>query len=489
MTINRKPRNLSGTGSARPTVRAPLVVLGAIILSASALDLFELGARGLWLDEATSITFARLDWQPLLRILSREEANMSLYYGLLHVWVALGDSEFTIRLLSVLMALAAVGVIYLLGERLFSVQVGLVSALLLSVNAFNVAYAQEARSYSLLVLLVTFSSLAFLHAIEWPAWRHWAIYVAAGVLSVYAHFFGILVLLAHGTSLAFFDRRRVPWKHVFVSMAVIGLCLAPLALFALTHPGKAGGIAKPTRQDIFGLFYTLAGADPTGAKPLLLAYGLACMISIWVALTRRDWRYWFLLTWFGLPIALTLAVSVIKPLFVPYYLIVCLPPLVLLVASGLSTIPRWAFAIALIVTVGMALYEDHRYYERVRTKKDWRAAIVYAVTRALPGDSLFFYPVYFRQVYDYYRPATGPPVVFPQHWDWVRTAGYGEPVEGQDQALASIKDLPRTYLRVWLFSDYDRLSRGVRAALADAFPKTEERDFEGVRVTLYSRGR
>jgi mannosyltransferase len=318
-----------------------LVLLGTILITAVALDVFHLGARSLWLDEATSIAFARLDWQTLLRILSRAEANMSLYYGLLHVWMRLGESEFTIRLLSVLMALAAVGAIYLLGERMYSPQVGLVSALLLAVNAYHVTYAQQARSYSLLVLLVTISSLAFIQAIERPTWKRWAIYIITGVLAVYAHFFGFLVLLAHGTSLAFSDRRRLSWKHVFVSAAIIGLCLSPLAVFALTRDtGQLSWIAKPTRQDILQLVYDLTGAGPTGAKPLVVVYGLACAIAIWAAIKPRVRRCWFLLTWFGLPIALTLAVSVVKPLFVPYYMIVCLPPLVLLAASGLSTLPR-----------------------------------------------------------------------------------------------------------------------------------------------------
>src|SRR5262249_19195028 len=151
--------NLCGTGGAAPTVCPSLVLLGAILVGAAALDLFQLGARSLWLDEATSVAFARLDWHSLFRILAREEANMSLYYSLLHVWVALGASEFIIRLMSVLMALAAVGAIYFLGQKLFSAQVGLVGALLLAVNSFHIAYAQEARSYSMLVALVTLGSL------------------------------------------------------------------------------------------------------------------------------------------------------------------------------------------------------------------------------------------------------------------------------------------------------------------------------------------
>jgi hypothetical protein len=145
---------------------------------------------------------------------------------------------------------------------------------------------------------------------------------------------------------------------------------------------------------------------------------------------------------------------------------------------------------ALIVIVGMALYEDQRYYERTLAREDWRAAITYVVTHALPKDALFFYPEYLRQVYDYYRPASAPPIVFPQRWGWVQVATYGErePLEGQPQALAVIKDLPRTYLRIWLFSRYVPVAPRVLAALADAYPEVEKLDFQGVGVTSYSRG-
>src|SRR5579864_9515327 len=132
-----------------------LVLLGGILTLATALDLFHLGARSLWLDESTSVALAHLAWNTLGKVLSHGEANMALYYGLLHLWVGrFGDSEFSVRMLSAFMAFGAVAAIYALGSRLFDARVGLISALLLAVNAYQVAYAQEARSYSLLLLLI-----------------------------------------------------------------------------------------------------------------------------------------------------------------------------------------------------------------------------------------------------------------------------------------------------------------------------------------------
>ena len=86
------------------------------------------------------------------------------YYLLLRGWLHLGDSVAWIRGLSVIFAVAAIPAIFLLGRKMLGTSFGLISALLLSVNAFQVRYAQEARSYSLLVLLLIVSSYFFVSA-------------------------------------------------------------------------------------------------------------------------------------------------------------------------------------------------------------------------------------------------------------------------------------------------------------------------------------
>ncbi len=56
---------------------------------------------------------------------------------------------------------------------------GLIALVLLSVNAFHIAYAQNARSYSLMVFLIGLSSLFFVRGIERQSWQDWAGYVLA----------------------------------------------------------------------------------------------------------------------------------------------------------------------------------------------------------------------------------------------------------------------------------------------------------------------
>ena len=142
----------------------------------------------LWFDEGVSVGIAGLDWYNFVRILWRREANMSLYYFSLRYWLHFGSSEFFVRSLSVLFAIASVPVTYLLGRRLFDSRVGLIAAALLAVNAYQVQYSQDARSYSLMVLLCLLSSLYFVKCMGKPTGSNRATYVFTSVLAVYAHF-------------------------------------------------------------------------------------------------------------------------------------------------------------------------------------------------------------------------------------------------------------------------------------------------------------
>src|SRR5919204_1466041 len=82
------------------------------------LALYHLGSRSFWGDEAFSVTLALKPAAEFWRVVSESQANMSLYYVLLHAWTRLDDGETTVRLLSVLAAALAVFVLYAAAARL-----------------------------------------------------------------------------------------------------------------------------------------------------------------------------------------------------------------------------------------------------------------------------------------------------------------------------------------------------------------------------------
>jgi hypothetical protein len=86
-----------------------------------------------------------------------------LYPVLLNRWMALfGQSDLSIRSLSAIVSLLSIGAVYWCARLAFGARAALLSAMLQAVSPFDIHYAQEARMYSLTILLSTLSCGTFL---------------------------------------------------------------------------------------------------------------------------------------------------------------------------------------------------------------------------------------------------------------------------------------------------------------------------------------
>ncbi len=183
----------------------------------------------------SSVAIARSGWPRLVKLVWLGEANMALYYVLLHMRLRVGSSEFVLRSLPVVFAVATIPAIYLLGKELFGPRVGLVAAFLLAVNAGHVEYSQDARAYALVVFLVVLSMLCLMRSLRNPTLGNWVSYAAIATLSGYAHLFAILTVPAYAVGLAFFRPNRRIWKKfAYATGAVMALWL-PLGVFVMTR--------------------------------------------------------------------------------------------------------------------------------------------------------------------------------------------------------------------------------------------------------------
>ena len=149
------------------------------------LDLHRLDAQPFWLDEAISESIGLSSGSAFVRLAFARETNMAFYYLVLHWWLALvHPSDFTIRLLSVIFSVAALPVLYVLASKLFDESVGVAAALLLAVSPPFVSYSQEARSYSLAILLSLVSWSSFIDCAREPTRLARLKYVVATTLAV-----------------------------------------------------------------------------------------------------------------------------------------------------------------------------------------------------------------------------------------------------------------------------------------------------------------
>ena len=471
--------------------------MALLVVLATALRVFRLGTKSLWLDEAMSITLVQLGWHDFLRALVHRQANMALYYFLLRMWIRLGTTEWLVRSLSVIAGVATIPAIYLLGKILFGPRVGKIAAALCCFHVFLIRYSQEARGYSLVVLLAALSSYFFVLSIRNPSLKNWGAYVATSVLMVYAQVFGGWVLISQWASLLLL-RRHVPWRRFLCSAALISLLISPLAycLFFLSDRSQLAWLKKPSVGDLYNFSFDLTGDGGF----LLLLMNLALLV---VALSGvlREWRssdtgnlwsYAFLATWLGLPVVMLVMISWRWPVFLPRFLIFCVPPLLLLVAQGLSRLgSKIIFAAAGIVLLGLSLNGDFSYYRNrsdAEHTDDWRNATRYILSRAEVGDAVLFTYSEERLVFDQYQRQLNltdqGAVEYPQGSDVdLLTRAPSRP---DDQLL---DEMVRSHSRVWVISAYQPgpVSRHVAQELGSHFNDHAVRDFGFVRTDLFSQ--
>ena len=199
---------------------------------------------------------------------------MSLYHVLLHAWLNVGESEFAVRALSLLFAAAAPPTLYLLVRRLFDTRTAVVAAVLLAVNAYFLRYAQEARSYALLVFLVTLSTYLLVVAVDGSTSATAGYVRGRGARDLCPR---LCRLRRHRSRdcARFLARRDVSRRWLLGVLGLWGLLVAPLGLVLLSQDsGQIDWITTPGPTDVVAALAKLAGG-PFSAVAYLVLCGAA----------------------------------------------------------------------------------------------------------------------------------------------------------------------------------------------------------------------
>jgi hypothetical protein len=229
----------------------------ALTLLALAVRLHNLSYHSLWFDEAMSVHWARSSVPRILEVGMNllEDRLPPLYYLFLHYWrLFVGDGEVAVRLPSVLLGTLLIPVVYRLANDLFDARAGSLAAALTALNPFLVWYSQEVRMYALAVLLATLGTWFFLRATAvtllnkrnknvtgYAVIPYWLAYGLCALAGLYTHLYTGFLLPAHALYLLLTHRRsRRVWLPFILTMLVIAVLFAPLALAAWRASSEAG---------------------------------------------------------------------------------------------------------------------------------------------------------------------------------------------------------------------------------------------------------
>jgi mannosyltransferase len=471
------------------------VSLAIVVGMGVCLDLHRLDVQPFWLDEAISESIGLSSGSAFVKLAFARETNMAFYYVVLHSWLTLvHPSDFTVRLLSVICAVAALPMLYVLATKLFDERVGVAAALLLAVNPTFVSYSQEARSYSLAVLLSLISWSTFIDCAREPTRLDRLKYVAATTLAVYTHNLAVLIVPAQGLTLLYIQREWSKRRPLLLAMSLVGFLLVPIPILtAYWYSGGEQWIAKkigvPGLASLREVAVTFAGGiapPPVRQRSLeaLTALGFAMFLANWIKglgqPTFRAVGYACAAIALVVPIVLLMCISQAIPLFIVRYLLICLPFYILIVAAGWCQFgdPRIAASgVALLVLLN--LWADQTYYS-YSARPNWRQAISYVSSTVRDGDRLVFVPAESRLEFDHnlkrfcVRPV-GFSVVYPQ---WNSLFEVGGKYYGNDELCDAALRL--TPSRLWVVIEPELAEISVRRLVADLsirYPSVKVKDF------------
>ena len=377
----------------------------AVIAVGFALRIVGIERQPLWGDEGLTLLIAQSSVVALF--LAPIDPTPGLYYALHKLFIGPDAGVLAARSISLIAGTAAIATIYAVA-RLGRIP-ALLATMLLALSFPLIDYSQEARAYSLLVLLTLLSGCALIwwdRSRRLPALLSFATFTT---LSFYTHFvsvFWILPAVAGLIVLAWRDvdgRRQV--RLVLILMAILAVPEANRLLhyqkasftwLEQAAPMEAVNVLSYTQLP-FGLFENgrwHLGTELT-ALASVICYGLLALL---VVRHRRKLTIWgrhnqgaAMVVSIGLamPVAIWLFGYVANALFMPRTILIGVPGFILAVALLLKFEHR---AVRLLVVALFAI--SLALTGTARQKEDWRPVARMLEANVRSGDVVVLCPLW-----------------------------------------------------------------------------------------------
>lgn len=318
-----------------------LALLFCIIALGAALRIYKITEWSLWDDEVYTIRDAYALTDPLFK---SPEYPLSFYFARMAIdwW---GPVPGAIRFFPCVFGILAIPALYLLSRKTFGEAASLLGALFIALSPWHLYKAQNARGYSLLLLLALISLWTHYIGVErnkpWMWILSWLLFIAAFFTQYVAGFLAItliaypFVLLAANRWFGFEKPKgltRFYWAFALI-IIVAGMMLVGL---------KAEDFAERMGKGLYSFGKSISNPPATVASiawrvtwpAFILAF--AGMIDL---LLRRDRRGLF----FGLAIVLPMSIlsllSLVMPAW-PRYVLISTPPMFILAGCCIARIAQ-----------------------------------------------------------------------------------------------------------------------------------------------------
>jgi len=309
--------------------------LAGIILLGAVLRFWQLDLKPLWPDEVITALFSlgrnyhiiplnvffplsRLEQiftlQPAIacpqiaQAVAIQSVHPPLFFCLMHRWLSwLSPGQFSLawelRAFPALIGVMVIPAVYCLNRLAFSPVAGLVAAAVMAVSPFAVYLSQEARHYTLPMLLIVLGLWGLIRIQQdfqqhrSPPWFVWLSWIVVNSLGFYVHYFFILSFIAQIvtlTSWMIWQRRQCPrrcWVAVVLAVTAAVLSYLPWLSTLLGHFSRPETdwlklSSHGWTDSVAPLYQTLAGwvimviALPIENQPLPIAIPAALLMLL-----------------------------------------------------------------------------------------------------------------------------------------------------------------------------------------------------------------
>ncbi len=314
----------------------------------------------LWGDEAFSAVLSQRPFFEMIGVVAKD-TSPPLFYIIMWAWFKIfGSSEIAIRSLTLIFYIGTIALVYLIAKKLYNKKTAFISALLTCFNPFLFPYAFEGRMY---FSLLFFTVLSYYFLVSKKRWG----YILSAAASIYSHHFAFLVLLPQFIWLITDQPTKKNVLKTVKDYLIIGALYIPwLYPLYLQTTLVSGGfwLGKPKPEDLVNIFLNFLNN-----KPLVRIHKFTPLIA-GIILAMRKWQKKDLLLvfWLVIPPVIAFAISQTSlKIFYERYLLYCVPPLAILLAS------RWRKISLPLITILAVFYLQISYWQFTKPfKKPFR---------------------------------------------------------------------------------------------------------------------
>jgi hypothetical protein len=508
-----------------------------LILLGLALRLYSLDKYPLWLDEVTAASargaipgisgFVQAFKQP--PVLEKNDYHYSYNRFFVYYWKRIsGNSEFYLRLSSVIFALLGLYMLYKLGNLLYGPGVARLSLFLLAVSPFHLHYSQELRSYAAITSLSLLAFYISLKITKNEKNVYWIGYILINLLIVAFNYMMLVVVLAQCVFLALNLRRQAhfPAKLVSAHLVIFSFSAGLIIFF---HPSLLFRLGRPvpielTDLPVWGqevgisnILFTLKNfslgynIDAYSAAGLSISFIFFALFLAGCIKDKSKAAFTFKAVIVFFPVLFIFLFSrFVKSIYIYRYLLAVYPVYLLGVAAGLANLKRGLRYVLLAVISVSLVFSLRNYYRSIlpgshfqhtgvfSKDTDITGAIEFISGRFIINDRIFFTSWLDIPPFKFYMPkaASQGSQEFFQETEkekmfWLDKQGNLTFITYQDSRPESVEPVAFTRAgkvdRIWLVNDLFDPKPAVIKMLQDMYGAGQKQDFKNLEVYLFSR--